>query len=65
MLQQLEAKLSQIIQDLEKSIANHNFLLGAKVAIDNIIAESKAAAPVVEAVENMMGSESEHQDSPA
>jgi hypothetical protein len=50
MLQALEAKLKELGAKIEHSLANHNFLLGAKAALEQVHAEAKAVAPVAEAV---------------
>jgi hypothetical protein len=50
MLEILEAKLKEVTQKIEASFANHNALLGAKMTLENLYKDFKAAEPVIEGV---------------
>lgn len=50
MLEQIESKLKEIADQIEKSAANHNFLLGAKAALETVYNTMKSSAPVAEQV---------------
>ena len=50
MLEQIEAKLKEVAAQLEKSAANHNFLLGCKTALESIYGTLSANAPAAEAL---------------
>lgn len=46
-VEQLEAKLAQLAQEVEQSAANHHILVGSKMTIQGFLAEAKKAAEVV------------------
>ena len=50
MLEILEERLKDIAQKIEASFANHNALLGAKMTLENLYKDFKAAEPVVEGI---------------
>lgn len=50
MLEKIEEQISQFEKRLEQSAANHNYLLGAKSALESLYAAMKTDAPAVEAV---------------
>ena len=50
MLEKIEEQISQFAKRLEQSAANHNYLLGAKSALESLYATMKADAPAAEAV---------------
>jgi hypothetical protein len=50
MLEQIETQLKELATKLERSAANHNFLLGCKTALENLYSNLTAAAPAAEAV---------------
>lgn len=50
MFEQIESQMKELASRIEQSLANHNFLLGAKAALEGLYASMKADAPAVEAV---------------
>lgn len=50
MLEKIEAQIKELAQKLESSAANHNYMIGAKAALEGLYATMKADAPAVEAV---------------
>jgi len=50
MLQSIEAKMKQLDSELERSAANHNYLIGAKAALVSLYNDLVAAAPTAEAI---------------
>lgn len=50
MLQTIESRMIETMNELEKSAANHNFLLGVKASLESLAKDLKEAAPVAEAI---------------
>lgn len=52
-IQELEARVAQLAQQLEQSLSNHNFLAGMKTEAERVlsVAKQNAEADVVPAVE--------------
>ena len=50
MLEKLAQRIQELAQELDKSAASHNALLGAMTELRNLYTAAVAAAPAVEAV---------------
>lgn len=49
-IEQLEAKVKEMVTQVEQSAANHHVLLGSKMTYEGLLLEAKKAAGVVGAV---------------
>jgi hypothetical protein len=50
MIEQLEKDLANIAKAIDQSAANHNVLMGQKIALEHVIAKMKEAVVKVETV---------------
>jgi len=50
-IEQLEAKVRELVAQVEQSAANHHILVGSKMTFEGLLNEAKKAEGVVTAVE--------------